>query len=172
MVKTTHLYLALRREGEPIIVLEVNSFRWYSLGLTTVHSTSEQLPFYVGRQFGNFGQAAHEIHAHLHGKDAARSVNEETYEAYCIGQLDENSLGKGTRSLPFRGETVQTRFSPLLAATQINIAADHSEGNGRWIQCCDLFPFVPPDTPDEEIVQRVLSEVCARACTFFLRARP
>ena len=162
MVKTRHVFLHLRHQGRPLIVLQVRSFDFFRLGLTEVFSTGPILAHLKGRQFQSLGQAAQEIHAKLFGRDAGYSQFMSEYEAYCIGHFDEvwdACLGKAQRKIVTHGQEFEQPFSPDLLNKYVELAPDSLAPGGRWVACCTLLPLVPLGVPDSDAAARLAREM-------------
>ena len=159
-MKASNVFLALRQDGVPLVVVHVVSFDFFRLGITRVLSAPAAFRKLIGREFASLGQAAFEINRVVYGKGERGTLALAEYEAYCIGELNTEDIGTGMRRINFgRGDKRDIQFSPLLAATPVEIVTDDQSQRGRWIACGDLLPLVPPDTPDDVIEERMLREV-------------
>ena len=162
MVKVRQAFVALRIESRPLIVLRVCSFEFFRLGLTEVHWAAPILSGLKGRQFQSLGQAAHEVHVLLFGRDEGYCNYTSEYEAYCIGRFDETwdaRLGKGSRVVDAHGQRLHQSFSPDLLNTYVELAPDSLANGGRWVRCCDLLPLVPLGMSDSDAAARLAREL-------------
>jgi hypothetical protein len=150
-MKVRHVYLHLREHGRSLIVLQVHSFDFFRYGLTEVYSTAPSLAQLKGRQYQSLGQAAQDIHVHIHGKDRGYVNYSLEYEAYCMGLSEEacaTQLGTATRRVVSHGEQFEVPFSPELLTTFCVTEPDSLAPGGRWLACCHLLPMVPLGVDD------------------------
>jgi hypothetical protein len=163
-MKVRHVYLHLREHGRSLIVLQVHSFDFFRYGLTEVYSTAPSLAQLKGRQYQSLGQAAQDIHVHIHGKDRGYVNYSLEYEAYCMGLSEEacaTQLGTATRRVVSHGEQFEVPFSPELLTTFCITEPDSLAPGGRWLACCHLLPMVPlgvDDSVAEARLAQLMSE--------------
>jgi hypothetical protein len=159
-----HVFLHLREHGRSLIVLQVHSSDFFRYGLTEVYSTAPSLAQLKGRQYQSLGQAAREIHVHIHGKDRGYVNYSLEYEAYCMGLSEEacaTQLGTATRRVVSHGEEFEVPFSPELLTTFCVTEPDSLAPGGRWVACCHLLPMVPlgvDDSVAEARLAQLMSE--------------
>eukprot|EP00966_Prymnesium_polylepis_P007844 180217-Prymnesium_polylepis.1 len=80
----------------------------------------------------------------------------EAYQAYCeeIDPLPPELLGTTNATVVKHGHKLASPFSPQLATALVRIKQDPC-GQGRWISCGLLRPFVPMDMPEDSAVATV-----------------